>query len=194
VSPEASATFPSFTLVTGNPDKLLEAERILGFRPDAHPLDLPELQSLDLEEVLREKGEEAWRRLAKETAIKAVVVEETGLFLPALGGFPGPLVKWMLQAMGAEGIARCAGALGDTRATAHCALYFRDADRRVVAHGKTSGHLLSAPRGNGGFGWDPVFVPDGYQVTYAELTGEVKDEIGHRGRAWRRFQELLRDS
>ncbi len=177
---------PRFTLVTGNRNKLLEAERILGFQVDAFELELPEIQSLDLHEVLRGKGEEAWRRLGR-----AIVVEETGLYLPAFGGFPGPLVKWMLEAVGPEGIARSVHALGDPRATARCALLYRDTERELIADGKASGHLVLEARGSEGFGWDPVFVPEEHEVTYAELPPERKDEIGHRGRAWRRLQDLL---
>ncbi len=177
---------PAFVLVTGNANKLREAERILGFRPEALDIDLPEIQALDLEEVLRAKGEEAWARVGEP-----LVVEETGLELPALGGFPGPLVKWMLKAIGPEGIARTANALGDPRATARCALLFRSAERTVVASGATSGRLVVEPRGHEGFGWDPVFVPEGFDVSYAELSAAQKDEHGHRGRAWRALRRAL---
>lgn len=179
---------PAFVLVTGNVNKLREAERILGFRPEARDIDLPEIQALDLEEVLRAKGEEAWTRVGEP-----LVVEETGLELPALGGFPGPLVKWMLKAVGPEGIARTANALGDPRATARCALLFRDAERTVVASGATSGRLIVEPRGCEGFGWDPVFIPEGFDVSYAELSAAQKDEQGHRGRAWRALHGALVD-
>jgi len=176
-----------FTLVTGNRDKLAEAESILGFRPDAHRLDLPEIQSLDLVGVLREKGREAWRRLRRP-----VVVEETGLDLAALNGFPGPLVKWMLASVGAAGIARTAHALGDPRATAHTAVLFQDDETAIVAEGRVDGRLAPEPRGEHGFGWDTVFMPLERRETYAELAPEVKDEIGHRGRAWRGLMEKLR--
>ncbi len=167
------------TLVTGNRHKLAEARRVAGVDLDGCEIDLPEIQGLDLEEVLRAKAEEAWRRLAQP-----LVVEETGLALAALNGFPGPLVKWMLQAVGATGIARTALALGEARAEAQCLLLYRDGARTVLGRGATAGTLVS-PRGEGGFGWDPVFLPDGEQRTYAELAPERKDAIGHRGRAWR---------
>lgn len=175
-----------FVLVTGNRNKLLEAERILGCELESHAVDLPEIQSLDILEVLRAKGDEAWRRLGRP-----LVVEETGLELPSMGGFPGPLVKWMLEAMGAEGIARTAHGLGDPRATARCALLYRDAEGEVIAEGTTPGRLVLEPRGEGGFGWDPVLVPDGEERSCAELSGEEKDRLGHRGRAWKRLMELL---
>ncbi|MEM7585451.1 MAG: non-canonical purine NTP pyrophosphatase [Acidobacteriota bacterium] len=177
---------PPFTLVTGNPNKLLEAERVVGRPLRCEPLDLPEIQSLDLLEVLRAKGDEAWQRLQRP-----VVVEETGLALPAMGGFPGPLVKWMLEAIGPVGIARTVHALGDPRAVAQCALLYRDGDVVLIAEGETQGQLVERPRGSGGFGWDPVFVPAGQQLTCAELDPKVKDALAHRGRAWRNFQTVL---
>jgi non-canonical purine NTP pyrophosphatase (RdgB/HAM1 family) len=114
-----------------------------------------------------------------------LVVEEAGLGLAAMNGFPGPLVKWMLEAIGAEGLARTAVALGDPGATARCALLYRDAHRTVIAEGQTKGTLVLPPRGPHGFGWDPVFLPDGESRTYGELIGAEKDAVSHRGRAWR---------
>ncbi len=113
------------------------------------------------------------------------MVEETGLALAALNGFPGALVRWMLEAVGAEGIARTALALGDPRAEAHCALAWTDGDRYVCGRGTTKGELVLPPRGANGFGWDPVFLPDGESRTYGELADADKDRLGHRGRAWR---------
>ena len=180
-APVAAAALPPFVLVTGNPGKRAEAERILGRSVECADEDLPEVQGLDLVEVLRAKAAEAWRRLGRP-----LVVEETGLELAALGGFPGPLVKWMLQAAGAEGIARVGLALGEPGVTARCALaYTADGLELVVAEGATHGALVLPGRGGGGFGWDPVFLPAGETRTYGELPAAEKDRIGHRGRAWR---------
>ena len=176
---------PPFTLVTGNPGKRHEAERILGRPVDCAAVDLPELQSLDFREVLRAKAAEAWRLLQRP-----LVVEEAGLELAAMNGFPGPLVKWMLDAIGPAGIARTASALGDARATARCFLLWTDGAREVMGEGATHG-VLVAPRGSGGFGWDPVFLPDGETLTYGELAGADKDRLSHRGRAWRDLMAKL---
>ena len=175
-----------WVLVTGNANKRREAERIVGRRLETAAIDLPEIQSGDLIEVLRFKAEAAWQRLDQP-----VVVEETGLELACMNGFPGPLVKWMLEAVGDEGIANVAIRAGDPGVVARCALMLRDGDREVIAEGATTGRLVLPPRGEGGFGWDPVFEPDGLERTYAELGDEVKDRIGHRGRAWRRFLQAL---
>lgn len=177
----ASGTSP-FMLVTGNRNKLIEAERLLGFRPPARELDLPEIQELDLHTVLRAKAEAAWQRLQRP-----LVVDDTAFELAAMNGFPGPLVKWMLKRLGAEGLARSALALGEAGATARCALLYRDRQREVVAEGVTYGRVVAGARGDNGFGWDPIFLPDGHRRTYAEMTDEEKDRIGPRGRAWRRL-------
>ena len=132
-----------FVLVTGNRDKVTEAERILGRRLESIDLDLPEMQGLDLLTILRAKGEEAWRRLGRPLA-----VEETGLDLDALNGFPGPLVRWMLEAVGADGIARTAHALGDPRARAHCAVLYRDAPGAVLGEGRRARHPGPPPAGH----------------------------------------------
>ncbi len=171
---------PHFTLVTGNRSKLEEASRILGFEPASVDVDLPEIQSLDLIEVLRAKADAACAEVEG-----AIVVEETGLELDALNGFPGPLVKWMLQAVGPEGVAALGAALEDPVAHARCAVLFRSEDTEVIAEGVCSGRLTLPPRGDSGFGWDPVFVPAGGELSCAELGDEVKDQIGHRGLAWR---------
>jgi non-canonical purine NTP pyrophosphatase (RdgB/HAM1 family) len=178
-----------YVLVTGNRGKIAEARRAVGAGLEAAEVDLPEIQSLDLAAVLRAKGDEAWRRLGRP-----LVVEEAGLELAALNGFPGPLVKWMLASVGAEGLARTAQALGDPRARARCALLYRNGERTVIAEGTTEGVLVLPPRGAHGFGWDPVFQPDGVSRTFGELTGEEKDAVSHRGRAWRALLGKLDES
>ncbi|HEY0555597.1 MAG TPA: non-canonical purine NTP pyrophosphatase [Thermoanaerobaculia bacterium] len=178
-----------FVLVTGNPGKIAEARLALGAELEAVEVDLPEIQSLDYLEVLRAKADEAWRRVGRP-----LVVEEAGLDLAALNGFPGPLVKWMLAAVGAEGLARTALSLGDARAAARCFLLYKDGDREIVAEGRTEGTLVLPGRGTHGFGWDPVFQPtgqpEGFALTFAELTGAEKGAVSHRGKAWRAMAGL----
>ena len=180
----------NFAFVTGNRNKLREAERILGFLPDSVDIDLPEIQSLDLLEVVHAKADEARKHVDG-----ALVVEETGLELHAMNGFPGPLVKWMLEAMGPVGIARNVHALNDARATARCLLVYDGLidgkHQRIVAEGVNHGRLVIEPQGDEGFGWDPIFVPEGEACTYAQLPGPKKDVVGHRGRAWKALRELL---
>jgi len=177
------------TLVTGNSGKLAEARRLCGLELQAADIDLPEIQSLDIREILHAKAMAAFQRLRQP-----LVVDETALELAALNGFPGVLVKWMLDAVGADGIARTAMSLGDSRATARCALLYYTGERKVFAEGVTHGQLVLPPRGDAGFGWDPIFRPDDHHQTYAEISGTEKDRISHRGRAWRSLTDLLTQS
>ena len=175
-----------FVLVTGNRGKVAEARLVLGDDLEAVALDLPEIQSLDLGEILREKAEEAWRRIGRP-----LVIEDVSLELAAFNGFPGPLVKWMLQSLGAEGLARAAATLGDVRATARCGLFYKAAEHTLAVEGVAEGTLITPGRGAHGFGWDPVFLPVESPLTYAELAGADKLAISHRGRAWRGLMRAL---
>ena len=180
--------FP-FVFVTGNAHKVAEVARITGGEVRSVAIDLPEIQSLDLREVLSAKAAEAFRRLQSP-----VVVEDVSLEIRAFGGFPGPLVKWMLEALGAEGLARAARAADrdagwpdDTlgAVTARCGLLYLDEGGEVFAEGVVEGHLIAPPRGDRGFGFDPIFQPLGSPHTFAEFSDAHKDLTGHRGLAWR---------
>jgi XTP/dITP diphosphohydrolase len=172
--------------VTGNRQKLIEARRLCGFDLASVEVELPEIQSLDILKVLSYKADEATRHVTGP-----FIVEETGLELDAMNGFPGALVKWMLDSIGVEAIARIVESLGNDRATARCGLLLRDGDRLVIAEGSTSGRLVLPARGENGFGWDPVFIPDGETRTYAELCPSDKDRLSHRGRAWQQLSREL---
>ncbi len=95
--------------VTSNLGKLREAEAVLGRTLDHHGLDIEEIQSLDLEEVVRHKGAAAYQQLGIP-----VLVEDTALELAGLGGFPGPLIRWLLNSVGAAGICRKRAGLRET--------------------------------------------------------------------------------
>jgi XTP/dITP diphosphohydrolase len=137
---------------------------------------------------------------AAATNIPAVA-DDSGIVVPALGGAPGVrsarfagegatdeenLQKLIDEMRGRE----------DRRATYVCALAFVEPDgTKQVFEGRCEGHVIGSPRGEGGFGYDPVFVPDdldGDQRTMAELSAEEKDEISHRGRAVRAFSAWAR--
>lgn len=184
------APVPACTvLVTGNAGKLAEARRLAGFELDARSIDLPEIQAASVAEVATAKAEEARRRLGRP-----VIVDETSLELDALGGFPGPLIHWLLAAVGAEGIARLAHSMGNPGAVARCRLQLLAGDRRVHGEGAVRGRIAPVPRGDGGFGWDSVFVPDGAELTWAQTPAAQKDRESHRARAWRDLLRRLREA
>ena len=173
--------------VTSNEGKLREAEAVLGARLHHRQLDLVEPQSLDLHEVVRSKASAGVRLLGAP-----VLVEDTGLELLGLGGFPGPLIRWLLASVGPDGICRIARAFGDSRAVARCVACAADGSRLVVGEGAVLGTIADEPRGPGGFGWDSVFVPEtGDGRTYGEMTDEEKNAISHRRKAFIALRDAL---
>ena len=171
--------------MTGRPEKALEAER-LGFRLERLDLDLSEPQALDPAEVVEAKAREAYRRLQRP-----VLVEDSGLAIHAWGGFPGALVKWLEGSAGVAAIPRMLEPFSDRRATATCAIAYFDGADLVAASGAAHGTIAPAPRGEGGFGWDVLFVPDGDERTFAEMSGEQKDRVSHRRRAWEALARMM---
>jgi non-canonical purine NTP pyrophosphatase (RdgB/HAM1 family) len=164
--------------VTGRAEKAREAER-LGFRLERRDLDLPEPQALDPADVVEAKARDAYARLARP-----VVVEDSGLAIKAWNGFPGALVKWLEKSAGLETMARMLDRFPDRSATATCAVAYFDGERVVQGRGEISGTIAHAPRGKSGFGWDALFIPEGSDRTFAEMSGEEKDRVSHRRRAW----------
>jgi XTP/dITP diphosphohydrolase len=125
-------------------------------------------------------------RAAAKAAGMAAIADDSGLCVAALGGGPGVVSARYAGGdyAGAFGriIAACEAA-GEWRAWFVCALCVADSDGRTRTYlGRADGRIARAPAGVGGFGYDPIFVPEGYDGTYAEL-GAVKDGISHRARA-----------
>jgi non-canonical purine NTP pyrophosphatase (RdgB/HAM1 family) len=176
-------------LVTGSDAKAREAREILGSEAELEraDLDLPELQAATVEEIAREKAREAFRRLER-----ACVVEDSSLGFAAWNGLPGPYVKWFERAAGLEALCRSLDGFRDRRATASCVIAFRSETQQLTAIGRIEGSIAREPRGNGGFGWDTIFVPDGSERTFAEMAAAEKNAISHRRRAWEELRRMIR--
>jgi non-canonical purine NTP pyrophosphatase (RdgB/HAM1 family) len=162
--------------VTSSPHKHREAEAILALQLERVALDLPEPQGLDVVVVARDKARAAYGLLGRP-----VLVEDTSLELLALGGFPGPLVRWLLEAAGPAAIPRMLDGFRDRSARARCAAVVWDGAREWLGVGEVAGAIVSEPRGQGGFGWDVVFAPEwAGGRTYAELPPDEKNARSHR--------------
>lgn len=142
-------------------------------------LDLPEIQSLNPAEVAAYKARKAHEQLSNGL----ILVEDTGLAVNAWAGFPGALIKWVLGTVGEAGLCRQLDAWADRRATATVALCLHDGHDLHIFTGQAEGVIVSAPRGEWGFGWDSIFQPDGYTITYGEMRREDKMKISMRTRA-----------
>ena len=174
-------------LVSSNPNKGIEAERILGTSVLRVALSLPEIQASNVEEITRHKLE-----TARTKGYGRLIVEDVSLGFTELGNFPGPYVRWLLEAAGGKGLAAIAYALNNRAAVAQCCVAYWNGSEGHVFMGQTAGEILVQPRGEQHFGWDAWFLPSGSKKTFAEMSPEEKDAVSHRAKAYRKLAEHLR--
>ena len=172
---------------TSNEGKVREVRELLegrGYRVAWARRELTEPQADDLEEVARAKLAAVPR--GKDLAL----VEDSGIFVAALGGFPGVYSAYVLRTLGLPGILRLVD--GKPRAAEFRAVVgLREGTRTRFFHGAVKGTLAPRPRGSGGFGYDPIFIPDGKTQTTAEMTSAEKNALSHRGKALRGLARYL---
>ena len=179
-------------LATRNPHKLRELSALM--RP--HTVDpLPDEIELPPETGTTFADNALGKARAAAAATgRPAIADDSGIEAAALNGAPG---VWSARYAGDDAtdeenlakLLREVPADGDTRVAYVCAMAFVEpGGAEDVVHGRCEGRLTHEPRGSGGFGYDPAFVPDDYprdQRTMAELTPDEKDDISHRGRAAR---------
>lgn len=176
-------------LVSSNPNKGIEAERILGTPVLRVSLALPEIQAATVEEITRHKLE-----IARTKGYGRLIVEDVSLGFTELGNFPGPYVRWLLEAAGGRGLAAIAYALNNRAAKAQCCVAYWNGSEGHLFTGEISGEILVQPRGDQHFGWDAWFLPQGSKKTFAEMSTEEKDAVSHRGKAYRKLAEHLKSA
>lgn len=156
----------SITYITGNQHKADYLASYLGCPVLHEKIDLDEIQSLDLKKIVKHKVKQAYN------IIKApVVVEDTSLEFKSLGNLPGPFIKHFLEQMPEEEI--CALVDGkDRSATARCVFGYFDGENETYFEGSMEGTVPQKPAGDRGYGFDRIFIPEGFNVTRAEQNEE----------------------
>lgn len=172
--------------VSSNVGKAREVAAILGFTLERLEADVPEIQAVDVSEVVREKALAAFA-----LAGRPVLVEDTGLYIASLQGLPGALVKWFLATVGPAGICAMLPVGAPRTAIARTAVALHDGRNVTVLTGEVPGQIVSSPRGANGFGWDPIFLPDGASGTFAELSLEEKNRFSMRRVALEQLRAVL---
>jgi XTP/dITP diphosphohydrolase len=163
------------SLITGNQGKACEYESLLGIKVTAVKEDLIEIQELDVVKVVEHKAQDAYSTLRTP-----VLVDDTGLTLQEWNGLPGALVAWFIDSVGPQGILKMAAGMTNRRAAATTAIGYADETGVQVVTGTLNGTLTTELRGTNGFGYDPIFIPDGHHRTYAEMSSEEKNAVSHR--------------
>lgn len=165
---------------TSNQGKVREAKAILGGVAEVEQKDVgyEEVRAESTEEVVRTAIANVFAR------VKApVFIEDSGLFIEGLGGFPGTYSSYVFKRIGCDGILKLMGNQDNRSAKFISSVAYQEPDSEVfVTLGTVGGTISNEMRGQGGFGYDPVFIPDGYDLTFAEL-GDEKNKISHRWKA-----------
>ncbi len=180
--------FREIIFVTGNKTKVKEAEAILKIPLKVSEIDLDEIQDLDLEKIAFHKLNQAYEKVKKPLIIDDVSVE-----VEAWNKFPGPLIKWVLMASNGDAglLLKMLEGEKNRTATARLAIGYHDGKKARIFYGEVRGKIAQEIRGDNGFGWDPVFIPDGQSKTYAEMSSEEKSKISHRRKGLDKLKEFL---
>lgn len=177
----------SIVFVTGNPSKFQATQRYITFPLHKKSLDVTEIQSFDLKTIVTHKVIEAYSHIKKP-----VLVEDTSLQFNALGKLPGPYIKWFVEEIGNERLCTMLNNFSDRSAVVTVTYGFYDGIEVKTFSGSLTGEITTKPRGNRGFGWDPIFQPNGLTKTIAELSLDELFAISPRKIALKKLENFLR--
>jgi len=173
---------------TSNHGKAEEAAEILkkyGIVVKHFPFEHTEIRSENLDEIAAEAVSAAYAECQKP-----VFVEDSGLFIRALNGFPGPYSAWVQRKLGNAGILCLMSGVADRSAHFEASIAFHDGKSVRAFHGTCHGSIAREVCGTSGFGYDPIFVPEGEKQTFGERI-ELKNNLSHRYKALLEFSTAL---
>lgn len=183
------------TFISSNRLKIKEVRALLSdldIEVHVENLELWEPQATPVE-ISRKKCEQAVKLVAGP-----VIVEDTSLCFNALNGMPGPYVKWFYESLGSVGLARLLDGFDDRSAYAQCVLSFSEGFGSEVKSfvGVAEGSILRpsdvASRADSqGFGWDPIFLPVGFDKPFGAMSMELKNQHSARYKAFKQFKQYL---
>ncbi|WP_420857166.1 XTP/dITP diphosphatase [Stygiolobus caldivivus] len=183
----SSALKNSILLVTSNENKYKEiAEIAKDYKVELEWLKIPklEIQADTLEEVVRYSAIVIFQLVKRP-----LIVEDSGLFIKSLNDFPGPYTNYVRRKLGLEGILKLLEGKNDRSAYFKTSLCYIDEARQLLFNGTVNGRISDTIRGEKGFGFDPIFIPEGESRTFAEMSTEEKNRYSHRSKAFKAFLE-----
>ena len=176
----------TLTFVTSNQNKFEEAKALAedyGIEIVRKNIPYVEIQSDNLADIVKPSAQQAYRMVGVPC-----FVEDAGLFINSLEGFPGPYSSYVFKTLGNEGILKLMESIDDRRAEFRSAIGFCGDTELKVFQGKVNGTISKEERGSKGFGYDPIFIPDrGGGGTFAEMSMEMKNALSHRSSSIEKF-------
>ncbi len=174
-------------MVTSNANKAQEIATYFGgvMEVEHVALECPEFRHADVGEIARGKAAYAYQKLSRP-----LIVDDTALFIDALRGFPGPYAAYVQDTVGNAGILKLMEGVENRNAHFETAIAFAREDGIRIFRGTMPGKIV-APRGTGGFGYDPIFAYEGR--TLAEMPAAEKSRVSHRARALEAFRAWIEE-
>jgi len=180
-----SGSSPKLVFVTSNPDKVVEAQRILGGHGISFKhlsLRYPEIQDSSLRKIASTSARNIYNKLQRP-----LFIEDSGLFVKALRGFPGPYSSYVQETIGNPGILKLMDGIQERSSRFESVVaYVESVGRTHLFIGAVDGTISTEIRGLR-WGFDPIFIPHGTNQTYAEMGVEAKQKVSHRGIALEKF-------
>jgi XTP/dITP diphosphohydrolase len=172
--------------VTTNKGKTAEARAIgreygIEFIPNDYDAD--EIRSPDPEEIALESAKDAFNKIKQP-----LIVEDSGLFIDSLNGFPGTYSAYVFKTIGLDGVMKILQGMENRKATMKSAVAYTDGKTTKSFLGEVRGAIPDNEKGEEGFGYDPIFIPEGNDRTFGEDT-DFKNQVSHRARSLRKFCE-----
>lgn len=172
--------------VTGNKGKVKEANSILDAKIEKKDIGYKEIQSDSLIDIAECGVIQSHKKLEKPC-----FVEDSGLFIHDLDGFPGPYSSYVYKTLGNKGILKTMKKIEDRKATFRSVISYCDKSGIKTFMGEVSGQITKESRGEFGFGFDPIFEYENY--TFAEMKPEEKNEVSHRKASLEKFANWYQD-
>jgi XTP/dITP diphosphohydrolase len=141
---------------------------------------------MDLEIIARSKAEEAFQKIGKP-----VLVEDTGWYFDAWNGLPGPFAKWFKETAGIDGVLRMMSCEENRKAIGKTAVAYHDGKDVHVFVAEISGIITREKRGDSGFAYDSIFIPDDQKKTFGEMTTKEKNSVSMRALAVEKLKKFL---
>ncbi len=173
------------TFITSNKHKFEEAKKYLG-NIKWLKIDYPEIQGNSNEEIVKASLKYLENKLQRN-----FFIEDSGLYIEALNGFPGPYSKYVYNKIGCEGILKLMEHFTNKNAEFISTIGAKLDNKHLVIIGKCKGKISHTMQGIYGFGYDPIFIPNKLNKTFAELTLEIKNKYSHRGKALKKLKNYI---
>ncbi len=174
-----------FKLITHNVHKFEEMKKVIPSLEMVN-MEYPEIQADTLEDVIEFSLNDLAGKIEGN-----FIIDDSGLFIHSLNDFPGVYSAYVFKTLGNRGILRLMEGMEDRSATFKTVIGLRIEGQNFKFVGLCHGRIATEERGTNGFGYDPIFIPEGYERTFAEMSTQEKNKVSHRGRAIRKVASFL---